>query len=85
MSFLFKAKYPLCQESLSIEQKFMFKLSEIRHAQWNDTFRLYRPEPSGRAFGYCNYKQDTEEPIWGQQLWQMKRNISFRPTDRLKH
>ena len=33
----------------------MFEISEIRHAQWNDTFRLHRPDPGHRAFGYCNY------------------------------
>ena len=38
-----------------------------RHAQWNGTFRLQRPDPSHRAFDYCSCKQDTEERYWGEQ------------------
>ena len=37
----------------SIHQKFRSKTSEISRTQWNGTFRLYRPDPSKRAFGYC--------------------------------
>ena len=43
---------------LSIQQKFRFEISEILLAQWNGTFRLYRPDPSHRAFGYCSCKQE---------------------------
>ena len=39
----------------SIQQKSRFEISElISHAQWNGTFRLQRPDPSNRAFGYCS-------------------------------
>ena len=48
-------------------------------SQWNGTFRLHRPDPSHRAFGYCSCKQDTKERYGGQQFGQMKRNISFLP------
>ena len=57
----------------SIQQKFRFEILEIPHAQWNGTFRLYRPDPSHRMLGYCSCKQDTK----GQQFCQMKRDISF--------
>ena len=43
-------------------------------------FRLHR-----RTFGYCSCKRDTKdtkERYWGQQFWQMERDISVRPTDR---
>ena len=59
--------------ALSIQQKFRFEILEIPRAQWNGTFRLYRPDPSHRMFGYCSCKQDTK----GQQFCQMKRDISF--------
>ena len=42
---------------LSIQQKFRFEISEIQLAQWSCTFRLHRPDPSHRAFGYCSCKQ----------------------------
>ena len=60
--------------------RFPFNISEI--SQWNDTFRLHRPDPSHRTFGYCSCKQDTKERDWGQQFCQMERDISVRPTDR---
>ena len=68
--------------ALSIQQKFRFEISEISGAQWSCTFRLDRPDPSHRAFGYCSCKQDTKERYWGQQFCQMERDISVRPTDR---
>ena len=45
-----------------------------RHAQWNGTFRLQRPDPSHRAFDYCSCKQDAEERYWGEQ----SRKVIFR-------
>ena len=54
--------------------KFPFEMSEIPRAQWNGTFRLHRPDPIHRAFGYCCCKQDTKERYWGQQFWQMERD-----------
>ena len=53
---------------LYIQQKFQFEISEISCAQWNGTFRLHRPDPSHRAFGYCSYKQDTKEQYWGDTI-----------------
>ena len=50
------------------------------HSQWNGTFRLHRPDPSHRAFGYCSCKQDKKERLWEQQICQMERDISVRPT-----
>ena len=41
-------------------------------------FRLLRPDPSHRAFGYCSCKQDANEPYWGQQFCEMERD---GPTD----
>ena len=67
--------------ALSIPQKFRFEISEISRAQWNGTFRLHRPDPSHRAFGYCSCKQDTKERYWEQQFCQMERDISVRPTE----
>ena len=46
---------------LSIQQEFRFKISETSRAEWNGRFRLHRPDPSHRAFGYCSWKQDTKE------------------------
>ena len=42
----------------------------------NGTFRLYRPDPSHCAFGYCSYKNDTKDQYWGQHFYQMERGIS---------
>ena len=67
---------------LSIRQKFRFEISEIQLAQWSCTFRLHRPDPSHRAFGYCSCKQDTKERYREIQFGQMERDISVRPTDR---
>ena len=53
----------------------------ISHVQWNVTFRLQRPDPSYRAFGYYSCKQDTKERYWGQQFCQRERDISVRPTE----
>ena len=63
--------------ALSIQQKFRFEILEIPRVQWNGTFRLHRPDPSHRMFGYCSCKQDTK----GQQFCQMKKGhfIFFRP------
>ena len=66
---------------LSIQQKFWFEISEILRAQWSGTFRLHRPDPSHRAFGYCSCKQDTTGRYWGQQFCQMERDISVRPAE----
>ena len=60
-------------------RRFPFNISEI--SQWNDTFRLHRPDPSHRTFGYCSCKQDTKERDWGLQFCQMERDISVRPTE----
>ena len=67
--------------ALSIQQKFRFEIPEIFRVQWNGTVRFHRPDPSHRALGYCFCKQDTKERYWGQQLCQMERNISVRPTE----
>ena len=67
--------------ALSIQQKFRFEIPEIFRVQWNGTVRFHRPDPSYRALGYCSCKQDTKERYWGQQLCQMERNISVRPTE----
>ena len=50
-------------------------------SQWNGTFRLHRPNPSHRAFGYCSFKQDTKERYWRQQFCEMKRDVSVWPTE----
>ena len=66
--------------ALSIQQKFRFEISEISGAQWSCTFRLDRPDPSHRAFGYCSCKQDTKERHWTTILSNGKGH--FGPTDR---
>ena len=66
--------------TLSIQQKFRFEISEISGAQWSCTFRLDRPDPSHRAFGYCSCKQDTKERHWTTILSNGKGH--FGPTDR---
>ena len=38
--------------ALSIQQKFRFHILSFLHDYWNATFRLCRPDPSHRAFGY---------------------------------
>ena len=54
---------------------FRFEISEIPRG----TFRLHRPDPSHRAFGYCSWKEwDTKERCWGQQFCQMERDISVK-------
>ena len=68
--------------ALSIQFMFRFEISEIPCAQWNGTFWLHRPNPSHCVFGYCSCKEDTKEWYWGQQVCQMERDISVRPTDR---
>ena len=40
---------------LSIQQNFQFEISETSRVQWNGTFRLHRPDPSHRAFCYCDF------------------------------
>ena len=64
--------------------KLRFEISEIPRTQWNGTFRLHRPHPSNRAFGYCSCKQDTKEQYWGQHFCQMEKDILVRPTRPLK-
>ena len=66
--------------ALSIQRKFRFEISEISGAQWTCTFRLDRPDPSHRAFGYCSCKQDTKERHWTTILSNGKGH--FGPTDR---
>ena len=54
------------------------------HAQWspwNGTFRLHRPDPSHRAFGYRSCKKDAKERYWGQQFCQMERDILVQLTE----
>ena len=67
--------------ALSIPQTLRFEILEISRAQWSGTFRLHRPDPSHRAFGYCSCKQDTKWRYWEQQFGQMERHISIRPTE----
>ena len=67
--------------ALFIQQEFLFKISEIPLAQWNGAFRLHRPDPSHRAFGYCSYKQDTKKAILGTTILSNGRG-HFGPTDR---
>ena len=57
-----------------------FYISQILLAHWNNTFQLNKPNPSQGTFGYCSRKQDAKEYYWRQQLCQMKRDISVRPT-----
>ena len=83
-SNLSHARFPVLlakQWALSIQQNFRFEISEIPHALWNGTFRLHGPDPSHCAFGYCSCKQNSKERYWGQQLRQMERDNSVRPTE----
>ena len=74
--------YEIRLGAFSVQQKSRFEISElISHAQWNGTFRLQRPDPSNRAFSYCSWKQDTKQRYWGQQFWQMERDISVQLTE----
>ena len=61
------------RRALSIQQKFRFEISEIPLAQWNDTFRLHRPDPSHHVLlsGYCSCKHDAKEQYWANsvQYW----------------
>ena len=41
-----------CPCALTLEQKFRFQILDFLHDYWNATFRLYRPDPSHRVFGY---------------------------------
>ena len=81
LKFWISLSFKLEPRALSIQQKFRFEFSEIPRAQWNGTFRLHRPDPSLRAFGYCSCKQDTKEQCWGQQFCQTETDISVRPTE----
>ena len=67
---------------LYIQQKFQLEILEISCAQWNGTFRLHRPDPSQRTFGYCSCKQDTKERYWGRHNF-VKWKGTFR-SDQLK-
>ena len=67
--------------ALCIPQKLRFEILEISRAQWSGTFRLHRPDPSHRAFGYYSCMQDTKGRYWEQQFGQMERHISIRPTE----
>ena len=67
--------------ALSIQQKLRFEISNIPRAQWNGIFRLHRPDPSHRGFGYYTCKQDAKERCWTKQFCQMERDISVRPTE----
>ena len=67
---------------LSIQQKFRFYIWEIPCAQWNGTFRLYKPDPSHHfSNGYCTCKQDSKQWYWGQQFCQIERDILVRLTE----
>ena len=49
-------------------------------AQWNSTFRLHRPDPSHRTFGYCSCKQARKERYWKQNFVKWKGTLrSDRP------
>ena len=61
----------------------IWKFGNIR-TQWIGTFRLHRPDPSHRAFGYCSCNQDTGEQYWEQQFCQMERDISVLTTEMIK-
>ena len=65
----------------NFQQKFLFEISEISRAQWNFSFRLHRPDPTCRVFGYFSCKQETKDRYWGQQFCQMERDISVRSTE----
>ena len=65
----------------NFQQKFLFEISEISRAQRNFSFRLHRPDPTCRVFGYCSCKQETKDRYWGQQFCQMEREISVRSTE----
>ena len=67
--------------ALSIQRKLRFEISEIPHAQWNNTLRLHKLDPSHRTFGYYSSKQVTKERYWVQQFCQMERDISVRPNE----
>ena len=67
--------------ALSIQRKLRFEISEIPHAQWNNTLRLHKLDPSHRTFGYYSSKQVTKERYWGQQFCQLERDISVRPNE----
>ena len=58
-------------------------MSEISRAQWNGTFRLHRPDPGHRVFGFRSCNQDTKERYWGQQFVKWKGH--FLPYDRNDH
>ena len=49
--------------ALSIQQKFLFEISETSRVQWNGTFRLDRPDPSHRAFCYCGLAADSKRRV----------------------
>ena len=51
-----------------------YLLNGTIHSSW------IKPNPSQGTFGYCSRKQDAKECYWRQQLCQMKRDISVRPT-----
>ena len=58
--------------ALTIEQKFRFQILDFLHDYWNATFRLYRPDPSHRAFGYYTRSRDTEERYWNNNFVKWK-------------
>ena len=57
------------------------KISKVRCAHWNGAFRMQRPDPSHRTFGYCSCKQEAKERYWTHQFRQMERDISVRLTE----
>ena len=65
----------------NFQQKFLFEISEISRAQRNFSFRLHRPDPTCRAFGYCSCKQETKDRYWEKQFCQMERKTSVQSTE----
>ena len=58
-----------------------FEISKVPRAHWNGAFRLQRPDPSHRTFGYCSCKQEAKERYWTHQFRQMESDILVRLTE----
>lgn len=70
-----RLRYWLLDEVLMWNAEILGALRSTKNLYWNfgnsqrkGTFRLNRPDPSHRVFGYCTRKQDIEERYRGQQL-----------------
>ena len=58
-------------------------LAFYRHpAEWNDTFRLHRPEPSHRALAYCVLANRIQRSSTGDNNFVRNEKGHFCPTDR---